>query len=268
MELPIPAADRIVPEAKDTSIISSFSKGLKVIDCILNAGGTVSVAEISQQLSMDKASAYRFLSTLERHGLARKDPRTRHYSLGPQFLVWTAKATEMNFDIISVAKPHLKELANSAGQEAHLAILSSNEALLIDTASPETPISVRSLVGVKEPLHCSALGKCLLAFQHEGEQARLLKALQLPSLTERTITDRAVLVAEIARIREQGYATDDREHIDVLTCVAAPVFSGDDVVASVGVSAISATVNAQDIRRLANITKTVARDFSTRYRCA
>ena len=154
-------------------------------------------------------------------------------------LVWASRANPLT-TIVGVARPSLEELARATGLEAHLALMSHRTGVLVDTAFPNTPMSTRSLIGLEEPLHNTALGKALLAFLPEDEMRALVETIPMTKATEKTIVDRAVLAESLTEIRRTGVATDRGEFFSFLTCFAAPVFDETErVVASIGVSVVA-----------------------------
>lgn len=230
--------------------VKTLEKGLKILDFIIGMQRSFGVSEIASEFGMDKGSAYRFLTTFDRYGVLRQDKQSRKYGLGTKFLVWASRANSLN-TIVSVARPSLEELAHATGLEAHLALMAHRTGVLVDTAFPNTPMSTRSLIGLEEPLHSTALGKALLAFLPEDEMHELVETIPLTKTTEKTIVDRSVLLESLMEIRRTGVATDRGEFFAFLTCFAAPVFDETErVVASIGVSAVANSLTEKAEREL------------------
>ena len=228
----------MLPKVRDTAIIQSLDRGLRIFEEILSSGRTWRLNEVAQTFDIDRASAHRFLATLDRFGIVHKDLRTKEYGLGPKFLSWISQP-KVRLGLVDLAKPFLKQMAADTGQEAHLGVLSEEAVILVDTAAPAAPISVRSMIGLSEPLHCTALGKAIFAFLPEVERDALLQRIALPALTPDTIVDRQALRAHLDQVRREGIATDDGEHIDILTCFACPIIGvGQQPVGSMGISLI------------------------------
>jgi IclR family acetate operon transcriptional repressor len=230
--------------------VKTLDKGLKILDFIIGRQRSFGVSEIAQEFGMDKGSAYRFLTTFDRYGVLRQDKQSRKYGLGTKFLVWASRANSLN-TIVTVARPSLEELAGATGLEAHLALLAHRTGVLVDTAFPNTPMSTRSLIGLEEPLHNTALGKALLAFLPEDERQTLIDSIPLTKATENTIIDRAVLAESLMETRRTGVATDRGEYFAFLNCFAAPVFDETDrVVAAIGVSAVTDSLTEKAEREI------------------
>ena len=246
--------------------VKTLEKGLKILDFIIGSQRSFGVSEIANEFGMDKGSAYRFLTTLDRAGVLHQDKRSRKYGIGTKFLVWASRANSLA-TIVSVARPSMEELARVTGLEAHLALMSHRTGVLVDTAFPNTPMSTRSLIGLQEPLHNTALGKALLAFLPEDERQALVATIPLTQATPNTIVDRAVLLDALTEIRRTGIATDRGEFFPYLTCFAAPLFDENErVVASIGVSALADSLTdkaERDIyRRLIQIADGLTRTLS------
>ena len=128
---------------------------------------------------------------------------------------------------------------DTTGESGHFAVLSGDRALLLDYISASGTVVVRARVGVFEPLHCTALGKALLAFQPERRLNEVLARLALERHTDKTLTERGKLETELGRVRAAELAHDDAEHDPVLYCLAAPVLGREaTVVGALGVSLV------------------------------
>jgi IclR family KDG regulon transcriptional repressor len=140
-------------------------------------------------------------------------------------------------NLMDPAHRSLLQLSHTTGYTVNHAVLYHDQTLYVDKVSPWTHLHIDRAIGETEPLHCTSLGKVLLAFQSVEEQERILDAIELPALTQNTITDRARLREELAGVREAGYAVDDQELTIELRCVAAPVLlRGRDLVSAVSIS--------------------------------
>lgn len=220
---------------------------------------TVGITEIADQLDIDKSSASRLVQTLANYGYAEQDSRTRRYRLGPQ-VVRLSRSLLTRMPLRDEAKSFLRELVDRTGECAHLAILAQNQALYIDQVESPASLRVTTGVGTLAPLHCTALGKSLLAFNGEAVIPE-----ELPSFTPRTITDRETLRVHLDQTRRQGYAIDDEEYELGVRCVAAPVFDyRSKVVGAVGVSGPAGRMSLNHIAEFAGIVMQVSKDLSDR----
>jgi len=105
----------------------------------------------------------------------------------------------------------------------NLAVLSGTEILYIDKVDSPRSVGVMSKIGQRNPVYCTSLGKSLLAFQNEEEQARIIAEIEFKPLTPHTITSKKEFLREMKQIRLQGYALDRREIEEDVECIAAPI---------------------------------------------
>lgn len=211
---------------------------------------------------LPKTTAFRVLATLAARRLIERDEQTQTYRLGMLALVIGARAMG-DLDLRRSARPHLEQLVTETGETVHLSILSDDKALCIDKLDASRSMRMASFVGFLDPLHCSGVGKALLAFQEEPTRNQLLGRIQFDPHTPHTITDRAGLVAQINEIRERGYAIDNQEIEEGLRCVAAPIrdHSG-AVVGAVSISGPTTRVTEANLEHLARAVERCALSIS------
>ncbi|HUA43556.1 MAG TPA: IclR family transcriptional regulator [Streptosporangiaceae bacterium] len=185
----------------------------------------VSFTELIAASGLAKSTTSRLLTALERNGLVRRDVAGR-FSPGEVFLsyAWRGGAEA---DLIALAQPVLAQLGEQTGETINLGV-PRDGGLVEQVAQVDSRylIGGTNWVGLTVPLHCAALGKVLLAFG----AAELPKG-RLERRTARTITSRTALTAELALVRERGYAVTIEELEPGLVAVAAPVFVGGAVLA-------------------------------------
>jgi DNA-binding IclR family transcriptional regulator len=165
-----------------------------------------------------------------------QNPQTKGYSLGVQvFRLGYAYSDRLN--IVKIARPSLEALCAKMKETVHLARLLDTEIVYLDKIDGPMSISMRSRIGACKPAYCTGLGKILLAYQPAERLREIIDKIELRAYTHNTITNKEVLVRELAKCREQGYAIDDEEIEAGLVCAAAPVFDiRDSIVAAISVS--------------------------------
>jgi len=190
----------------------------------------VSFTELTAASGLAKSTTSRLLMALERNGLVRRDEAGR-FSPGEVFVsyAWRGGAEA---DLVSVAQPVLAQLGEHTGETVNIGV-ARDGGLVEQIAQVDSRylIGGTNWVGLTVPLHCAALGKVLLAFG-----AAELPRGKLDKRTDRTITSRVALAAELAAVRERGYAVTIEELEPGLVAVAAPVFVGGTVFAGTGVA--------------------------------
>lgn len=202
--------------------INSIIRAGNILKCLAKGKGTYKISELAALLKLDRSTTYRLLLSLEKCQLVEKNQRTGEYSLGVGTLE-LGSAYLNKIDLIQIARPIMARLAQEVQETVHLAILSDTETLYIDKVDSPRSLGVMSKVGQRSPLHCTALGKALLAFQNSEEQARIIKKIELKPFTGRTITSKKALKKELQGVRIKGYALDRREIEDDVECIAAPI---------------------------------------------
>ena len=238
--------------------IQSLARGLKILDILSQAQEGVSITELAETLGVDKASASRLVATLVNYGYAEKDEQTRRFHLGPQ-VVPLSRSVLARLSMREVAKPFLRQLMECTGECVHLAVPAQGRVLYVDQVESPATLRVNAQVGTLNPLHCTALGKALLAF---GD---LELPTTLESFTPHTITDPGNLHKNLQQVRAQGYAVDDEEFDLGVRCIAVPVFDfRGKATASIGVSGPATRVTPERLPELAASVVEIGKALSER----
>ncbi|RAJ34665.1 IclR family transcriptional regulator [Kitasatospora sp. SolWspMP-SS2h] len=189
-------------------------RALGLLHCFHDNGPDLSASELARRMGLSVSTAHRLARTLVATGFLDQDERTARYRLGPA----VAELGQLSFHQrgLHLAGPELAELARRTGATADLAIRSGPHAVILVGGSvlPSTGL------GLRRPLHSTALGKVLLAWPSPAETP--LRG-PLPAYTPRTLTDPAALDAELARTRERGHALNDGESATGVRTLAVPV---------------------------------------------
>jgi DNA-binding IclR family transcriptional regulator len=198
---------------------------------------------IAAALKAPKSSVHCILLTLERCGYLLRSDSTRKYTISLQLVSLAGRALR-GLAVQEKATAHLYWLSRTTNCAAHLAVLDQGEAVLI--AKVEAPGSFRlaTWVGRRMEVHCTALGKVLIAALPDDELDLLLSQRILSRHNEHTITSIHHLRTEVETVRAQGYAADNEEDEIGLRCFAVPVFdAAQRTVAAISVSGTTSQVN-------------------------
>jgi DNA-binding IclR family transcriptional regulator len=219
--------------------VGVLTKVLSIFDLLDRSRDGLQLRAIAEQAKLNKSTAYRFLAHLEKEGYLVRDS-TGAYLLGPR-LVHLGSGSTYQSTIRKVSRPILEALWRDTGETVNLAVLDGREILYLDVI--ESPHSFRlvSQIGMRRPLHCTALGKAILAWQGTSFRDELLTAAKLEKLTPHSITRPSDLITELGRIQRRGYALDDEEVELGAKCVAAPVLDSSGQVAA-GISVSGPTI--------------------------
>lgn len=185
------------------------------------AAPTLGVTEIATELGLSKAAVHRILSSLRGRGFVDLQGETRRYALGPAALA-LGMAYLARLDVRALAAPELAALSATTAETATLSIRQGDKRVYVDQVLPAREIVMSVRLGVPNPLHAGGSSKAFLAYLPDEDVERYL-AGRLEPVTERTVVDPAQLRAEVARIRELGYAMSVGERQPGAASVAAPV---------------------------------------------
>jgi IclR family KDG regulon transcriptional repressor len=214
--------------------IRSISRALRILESF-GGGATPTVTELSRSLKLPKSSVYEILSTLAAEGMVAKEARTNRYRPGAKLLELSSLAGH-GLEVSAVAEPLLQALNKAVDETVQLTVLDQREILYVSGFESTRQLRTFFRRGDRAPLHCTALGKAILAFLPRAEIDAVIRG-GLPRFTARTLTDGRRLREELTRTAARGYAVDNEEHEEGVRCVGAPVRFADGAVrASISVS--------------------------------
>lgn len=222
--------------------VKSADRMLAVLEALAHAPGRRGLAELARELEIPKSSLHGILRTMMHRGWVETDPDGLRFGLGVRALRVGAAYVDAD-DTVGLLGGSLDWLAAEFGETVHLGRLDGGDVVYLAKRESVHPLRLFSAIGRRLPAHATALGKALLAERTDEEAERLL-GWPLPALTERTVTSRAVLRAELAAVREQGYATDREENTEGIVCYAVAVPLHVPAIDAISVSAPASRVDA------------------------
>jgi len=237
------------PQALGPAHRGALSTGLRVLETLIAAHGSMGVSEVAAALDIDKANAHRTLAVLVAFGYVEQDPSTRRYRASVR-VVELARGVLDSRELTTVAGPHLKTLWAASRENTHLAVLANDHVVYVATINGPTLLSANPAIGQSGPLHCTATGKAILANLPRQTIEHLLATLPYERFTPLTTSDPAALQEQLVHIRHSGYAVDDREYHPGVRCIGAPVFGISGIVASLGVSAPADRLDSERLKVL------------------
>lgn len=197
----------------------TLDRGLQVLEAVARSADPVSVSEAALTVGLDRRVAHRLITTLAARGYLQRDGGDG-YRLGPTCLSLASAIS----DLRTLAHPFLEELADLSGETAHLVVLSGREVVFIDGIESRKALRVGNRTGRLLPANATSVGKAWLAAMEPSQVEALYGSTKhLPSVTDQTIVDTAVLGAELDLIRERGYATSHGESEDGVGSVGMAV---------------------------------------------
>jgi|SRR5580693_7886349 DNA-binding IclR family transcriptional regulator len=198
--------------------VASVARALTLLDELRESEDGLGVNELARRIDVSPSTASRLLGTLENAGMVQRDGQGP-FRLGLA-LVTLADRVLSRLDLRSLARPVLVELMERTGETATLSMPGEREAITVDSVPSRSSVVSMARLGRPSVAHATAVGKVMLAFGG----GPLPRERDLRQLTERTITDRAKLVAEVLAVRQRGYGTVFGEREQDVNAIAAPVF--------------------------------------------
>ena len=205
-----------------SSHVHSVQRALQLLELLAEENGELSLTELAGRLGWPKSTVHGILATLRDYRFVDQSAQNGRYRLGIRLFEFGHKVAR-SWDIREIALPVIKKLNTKFGELVHLATEDDGEVFYIEKIDSTHILRIVSEIGARLPMHCSALGKAMLAFRAPAEVKRILGKRGMPVMTENTITDPVKMEAELTRIRKQGYAIDNQEIMEGLRCVAAPI---------------------------------------------
>jgi DNA-binding IclR family transcriptional regulator len=244
------------------SPVQSVDRAIAIL-YLLAQRGDAGVTEVAAELGVHKSTAFRLIAALENGSLIEQDGERGKYHLG-RGVLRLAAATAARLELPTESRSVCRRLAAELGEAVDVAILDSGEATSILQEYAPSAITGRNWLGQRTPLHATASGKMLLACAEPMILKEVL-ASELHRYTPRTVTEPTALEAELAKVRERGWACTAEELEIGLNAVAAAVYGGTgEVVAAVGVSGPSYRLTVESFPAVAAHLVEGAREISAR----
>jgi IclR family acetate operon transcriptional repressor len=236
--------------AAKPSTHQSLERGLRLLEAVALGVGPITLAEAARRTGLHRSTAHHLLRTLVSLNYLRQDPGSRRYELAARPFQLAGR-TPSPEQLGRIGQPFLAELTRRSGEGSSLAVYRDGAVTIVAKREHDGPVRVVQDVGAERPIHCTAVGKAIVAWLPEPELAALLGRLRLTRYTRKTITSRPEFEAELRRIRAAGHAVDDGEHIEDIRCIAVPVFGhAGQVLASMCVVGPKSRLTRQKLREL------------------
>ena len=206
---------------KSNYIIQAVMHSLDVLEQFRGEGDELGVTELSKRLKLHKNNVFRLLATLEARGYIEQNRATENYRLGIRCLQ-LGQSFVRHVGLLRQSRPIMANLVRQAGETAYVTILRRSAAVAVDVLEADRPVRMTSPLGEALPLHATAAGKVLLAFEAEDDVQKLVGE-PLAKCTERTIVERPAILQQLKAIGSAGYALELGEHVLDLHAVAVPI---------------------------------------------
>ena len=202
--------------------LSSVANAILLLKAFSDEESELGISRLAIKLGLAKSTVHRLASTLVEEGMLEQNPETGKYHLGLT-LFELGSLVRRKFDFSREAKPWLMGLREQTHETVLLSILGHGGVVCVNFLESQQAIRIMSGIGMRKPIHCTAEGKALLAFQPTAFIEAAL-AGDLPARTPNTLTDPSALREELALVRENGYAIDNEEFELGMRGIAAPIY--------------------------------------------
>lgn len=217
--------NKMADEFNDVKQPESVAAVLRVFALLqaLAENNETGISDLSVRLAMPKATVYRFLQTMMTLGYVRQEKESERYGLGMKMFELGAKALQYP-DLVDLAKNHMQMIADITGETVHLGTLIDSEIIYIHKVDSRHALGMYSRVGRRAPLHCTAIGKVLMAWEDPERRDHVLKGADFKRYREKTIVDASAFLVELGQVKAQGYGEDREEFDDHIHCLGVPIF--------------------------------------------
>ncbi len=255
------SADKPATPRKDLHA-TSVERAFAILEFLDGSRRRWNISELSRKLRIPKSTTHVIVLTLERLGYLTLDPRTRDYSLGLK-VSGLGRGLMKSLNLPDRALRPMQWLVEATRCTAQLAVMADDQAMYIQKVEGPGVIQFDSYVGKRTNLHCTGVGKVVLAYASEPKQEHILNRKSFAHYTNKTITSPNLLRKELAKVRQRGYAIDDEEEELEVRCVAAPVFSqSGDFMAALAIAGTVGQIREENIEDLArNVIQAANRIF-------
>ena len=259
-----PASD-VVVEDRHRGGVQSIGRAFAILEQVARHRDGINLAELSKSVGLHNSTTFHLVQTMVALGYIRQVKENKRYRVGRPLFTLAASALD-EIEMVSLATPILETLSQQTGECGHFAVRVGDAAVVVARTSGPGAFQLADRVGVSRPLHCTALGKVLLAALSPDQFERLLARISLTSNTPKSITNAEALGREVEDVRQTGYALDDGEFDPEVRCLAVPVreFTG-SVVGALGISGPIWRLSVQTLRARSGIVQTAAARLSAEF---
>ncbi|MBT9458452.1 MAG: DNA-binding transcriptional regulator KdgR [Burkholderiaceae bacterium] len=253
-------------DAKQPESVAAVLKVFAILQALSEKHET-GISDLSVRLAMPKATIYRFLQTMRTLGFVRQEADTEGYGLTMKVFELGTKALQYP-DLVDLAKHHMQLLADQTGETVHLGTLIDSEIIYVHKVDSRHMLGMYSRVGRRAPLHCTAIGKVLMAWEHPARRDRVLQGAEFKRFRDKTIVEPAAFLAELERVKAQGFGEDREEFDDHIRCLGVPIFDRlNQPIAGLSISFPTFRYDEAKAPEVVAMLQAASRDISTRLGC-
>ncbi len=242
--------------------MKSVKKAVEVLEALAQRENGVGITQLSKQLNLPKSTIHQILSTFKSVRFVEQTPEDKQYHLGLRIFE-LGNIVQSQLQLRKIAHPSLYNLSRKTNETTYLVVPEGNRIVYIDCVESTARLRAHPVFGDRVPLHCTGVGKAIMAFLPEKKINRITHEDGLERFTENTITDPQVLKRELKKVRKRGYAVDNVEHEEGIRCVGAPIRNHrKEVFAAISVSGPSQRFDPPRIQTMAQLVIETAQEIS------
>jgi DNA-binding IclR family transcriptional regulator len=211
-----------VSRTESTSSVGTLARGLDILELFAGESPELTQKEISERLGLPVPTVHRLTKLLVERGWLVRDAGSRRLRLGLG-VARLLPALLSGLRLPELARDHVRGMAERTGETVNLAVLHGGEVVYLVSESGSRLLTLRSTIGLRLPVHCTALGKCLLAQLPDEEARRTAGREPYAALTPRTITSWTELHASLEQVRRRGVSESHEEYEVGLDSIAVPL---------------------------------------------
>ncbi|QDQ97634.1 IclR family transcriptional regulator [Tomitella fengzijianii] len=209
--------------------VQSVDRALRLLEEMADAGGIATLSDLADRTGLPMPTIHRLMATLRDAGYVRQEP-SRRYALGAKLVGLGDSAGRL---LGSWVRPTLAALVDEAGETANMAMLDGDRVVYLAQVPSKHSMRMFTEVGRRVDVHCTAVGKALVAGLPDEAVRGILRRSAMTKYTPNTLTTEDEFFAQLRQIRELGYAFDEAEQEMGVRCVAAATDSSAPVALSV-----------------------------------
>ena len=231
--------------------VQSIDRVLDILETLSSVPQGMLLTELSAKVGLHVSTTHRLVHMLVDRGYAVKERETGKYRLTLRTFEIGSRVSSV-WDLMSVAKPYLDDLASQSQEAVHLVERDGNGVVYLYKAEPfRQLVRMGSHYGLRNPMYCTGVGKSILALLPEEEVDRIWSSESITAFSPNTITELEQMHRELAQIRQRGYAIDNEEHELGVRCMAVAIRNWEGVpVAAVSISAPASRMDDAMIERM------------------
>lgn len=243
--------------------VQVLERAFDIVELLSREQHGLSLTDIGQRLDLHKSTVHRLLQSLKDRGYIEK-MTGGNYRLGMEFIELSSLHLN-NLELKTEAQPLLRGLAAEVNNTVFLAMLQDDEVVYIDKMETHSSLRKYSIIGRRAPLHCTALGKAMLAGRSDTEIRETYGNKPPKRFTPKTFTDVDRLVAEIGKTRARGWSVDDEEYEKGIRCVGAPIRDyRNQVIGAVSTSGSVSMIQKDRVKEIGGTVSKAALEISRR----